>query len=845
MRIGSMSAAKAATLSALVAGGLMIGLPVAGEAQETGSLAGTVTLSDRARTPDAVRISIEGTSIVGFLDRNGRYVLRRVPAGVRLVNFTGLGYRSETHTVDIRHGETVMLDVTLDPEPVRLAEVTVLGASRTPERVAEAPAAIAVIDRAVTAGLAPTGQVPLALATSPGIDLAQSGVDDFNVNARGFNSSLNRRMLVLLDGRDLAVPLLGFQEWRGIGRSMSELWTIEVVRGPGSALYGANAYSGVIDIRTPAARDVVGTRLSAGGGGLRSAWADVRHAGVLNAERIGYKLNIGYSKNDSWTQSRTNADRADLRREYSDATDAPVPDVMESIPLIGQTLDPVSRAASGRPDPVNTTYGSLRFDLYGEQSLATVEGGASLLENTTLVTGIGRIQAARVIRPWARAAWVSDALTVSAWYSGRSTMDRPHVSLGSGAELVDKSSIVQVEVQANREFFEDRAQVVVGASLRNSRTRTDGTLFDPANDDRSDAFGSAWGQIELDLLHGVTAVGALRYDVGSLFDAQLSPRLALVYTPGQRHSFRVTAHRAFQTPTQLEHFLRVPAAAPANFLPLETGLRASPLGPALAGVPVGELFTTSAAVPVLALGNTDLEVETIRSFEAGYRGQFGGVYVSLDVFHARMANFVTDLLPGANPAFSLWTAPAEVPEPVRETLERTVREQLAAAGQRTAAAGMTRLADGRTAIVLSYANAGRATERGIEIGARVPIGPHFAFDGTYTYLDFSVDAASLHAGDVLEPNTPKHKGSLSASYRNGAIDAGTALRLVDGYDWSAGVFAGPVPPRQTVDLRAALHVGRNLLVHAVATNVFDQKKYEIFGGSLIGRRVLLGLTTAW
>jgi iron complex outermembrane receptor protein len=813
-------------------------------AQETSTITGKVTLPD-GRASDAILISIEGTTRVGLVDRDGGYRLHGVPTGTRIVVFSGLGYRSETRVVEIRAGEITTLDITLDREPIRLAELTVVGASRMPERIAEAPAAIAVVDRAVTAGLAPTGQVPLALAAIPGVDVVQSGVDEFNVNARGFNSSLNRRMLVLMDGRDLAVPLLGFQEWRGIGRSMADLWSIEVVRGPGSALYGANAYSGVINIRTPPARDVVGSRLSLGGGELRSAWADLRHAGLIDEGRLGYKLNAGYSTSDSWTRSRTSADKADLRREYGDLGDGGIPDVMEAVPLFGQTLDPATRTATGRPDPVKTTYGSLRVDYYGTASLTTVEGGAALLENTMLVSGIGRIQADRVLRPWARLALASDAFSVSAWYSGRNTMDDPHVSLGSGASLVDKSAMMQAEGQANRVFLDERAQLVVGASVRNSRTKTDGTLFDPADDNRSDVYGSVYGQMSFDLSHAVTAVGALRYDAGALFDAQLSPRLALVFTPSARHSLRLTVHRAFQTPTQLEHFLRVPAAAPANFGPLEAGLRASPLGPALAGVPQGELFTNSAAVPVLGLGNNDLDVESVRSIEAGYRGQFGGVYLSIEAFHARLSNFVTDLLPGANPAYPLWTAPAEVPETVRSTLEQTVRNQLAAAGQRLAAAGLTRLPDGRTAIVVSYANAGRATEQGIEIGTRIPIGRRLALDGSYTFLDVSIDAASLLVGDVLEVNTPRHKGSLGASYRSGPIDAGATLRLVDRYDWAAGVFAGPVPARQLVDMRAAVHIGRNLVLQAVATNVFDQRQYEIFGGSLVGRRVLVGMTTAW
>src|ERR1019366_189368 len=113
--------------------------------------------------------------------------------------------------VTVTDGMTV--NVTMEAQPVSLAEITVTSASREPERVVEAPAAITSIEPRVLQTTSATGQAPMALAQAVGVDLAQSGVNDFNINARGFNSSLNRRVLTLLDGRDLAIAFLGSQEW--------------------------------------------------------------------------------------------------------------------------------------------------------------------------------------------------------------------------------------------------------------------------------------------------------------------------------------------------------------------------------------------------------------------------------------------------------------------------------------------------------------------------------------------------------------------------------------------------------------------------------------------------------
>ena len=86
---------------------------------------------------------------------------------------------------------------------------------------------------------------------------------------------------MLQDGRDLAIAFLGSQEWNGMTQPLEELGKVEMVRGPGSALYGANAFSGVINITTPEAREVLGNKFTIAGGELESFRADGRHASLF------------------------------------------------------------------------------------------------------------------------------------------------------------------------------------------------------------------------------------------------------------------------------------------------------------------------------------------------------------------------------------------------------------------------------------------------------------------------------------------------------------------------------------------------------------------------------------
>ena len=88
-------------------------------------------------------------------------------------------------------------------------------------------------------------------------------------------------------------------------------------------------------------------------------------------------------------------------------------------------------------------------------------------------------------------------------------------------------------------------------------------------------------------------------------------------------------------------------------------------------------------MPGLARGNSKLQVETNTGFEVGYRGDLSDkFYISVDAYFNSLGNFVTDLLPGNNPAFKFWTSPTAVPAAVRGTLESTVRNLLLASPAR-------------------------------------------------------------------------------------------------------------------------------------------------------------------
>ena len=229
-----------------------------------------------------------------------------------------------------------------------------------------------------------------------------------------------------------------------------------------------------------------------------------------------------------------------------------------------------------------------------------------------------------------------------------------------------------------------------------------------------------------------------------------------------------------------------------------------------------------------------------------------------------LENFVTDLLPGVNgayPTFELTEGGINIPadlaaidarlasfglpatHPLRAPIP-TLQGGYAAVVAGTTIQGGNALAtlpDGSRAIVLSYTNSGNVTERGVELGVGYQFTPELRGDVSFTGFDFEVK--SQIQGDQLLPNTPSKKAHFAVSYTGAqGFDASASLRLVDGHQWAAGIFQGYVPASEFVNLSAGYRVNNNLRVHGTATNVLDQERFQLYGGSVIRRRVLAGLT---
>src|SRR5258708_23317375 len=153
------------------------------------------------------------------------------------------------------------------PEQPKYEEVVVVSASRTDEKLINAPATMTVIGPE-TIQSAPTQNFAELLRTVPGVNITQVSARDINVTSRGATGTLATGMRALLDGRSLYQDFFGFVMWDFLPVNLNEIKQVEVIRGPASAVWGANAVAGGVNVITKSPREMQGTSAVLGVGGF-------------------------------------------------------------------------------------------------------------------------------------------------------------------------------------------------------------------------------------------------------------------------------------------------------------------------------------------------------------------------------------------------------------------------------------------------------------------------------------------------------------------------------------------------------------------------------------------------
>jgi iron complex outermembrane receptor protein len=178
-----------------------------------------------------------------------------------------------------------------------LMNLEVTTASKRPEKLSDVPSAIQVITQEEIRRSG-ASSIPEALRLAPNLQVAQVSSHEWAITARGFNNTTANKLLVMIDGRSVYTPLFAGVFWDVQDTLLADIDRIEVISGPGGALWGANAVNGIINIITRAAKDTPGLFLEGGGGNELRAFGGLRYGGQLTPE-LHYRVYGKFFDRDS------------------------------------------------------------------------------------------------------------------------------------------------------------------------------------------------------------------------------------------------------------------------------------------------------------------------------------------------------------------------------------------------------------------------------------------------------------------------------------------------------------------------------------------------------------------
>ena len=400
-----------------------------------------------------------------------------------------------------------------------LTDIDISSVSKRLEKRSDAAAAIHVITqediRRSTAV-----SLPDLLRMAPGIHVASLDASKRSISARGFSGRYANSLLILVDGRSIYTPLFSGTEWEVADMMLEDIERIEIIRGPGGALWGANAVNGVINIVTKSAADTQGGLLSLGSGTEFPGFGAMRYGGGAG-EHGAYRLHLRYLQRDE---------------SYVDGTDA-----------ADESRD-VRGGARWDWDWGDTQF-TLLTDLYGADIGQLYESGSGLLLPSQRLHHDANLSGGDLLGRWTRSFSGGGELRIQAYFD-RSDANR--LDLDENRNTADLEVQYQMAARGRHEFM-------FGAGFRYYDLGTDGndnTSLSPES--HGNRLFSAFVQDRISLREDelVLTLGT-KLEHNDFTGVEIQPSARLAWTPGEKHTLWAAVSRAVRTPSLIEEAGRV------------------------------------------------------------------------------------------------------------------------------------------------------------------------------------------------------------------------------------------------------------------------------------------------
>ncbi|MCQ8105870.1 TonB-dependent receptor [Methylomonas sp. SURF-2] len=465
-----------------------------------------------------------------------------------------------------------------------LMQMEVSSASRKSQSLSNTAAAAFIIsqDDIRRAGVT---SIPEALRLAPGIEVAQINASSWAITSRGFNGRYANKLLVLMDGRTVYTPLFSGVFWNLQDTLLEDIERIEVIRGPGAVMWGANAVNGVINIITKKTKDTQGNLFVAGGGNQEQGFVGYRHGGRTGGDG-SYRVYAKAFEREAFLNSQGERQHDDWRSVQG-----------------GFRID-------------ERLSGNHRFTVQGD---------------------VYRKKVGNTVQPSTVSAPFNTAFSVDDLADGANLISRWEGNLGDGSEFIlqgyyDRVNFTAPALSDSQDIFDIDFQhrlhpnpshdLMWGINYRYIHSATVGSssiTFTP--DSLGYQQGGAFVQDDITLIdHTLRLTLGSKIEESHFGNTQVQPNARLLWTPNSSHSVWASVSRAARIPSR---------------------------GEAQSGIALGATSATIAPIPfplpvqIMAQANPDLKAEKVFSAEVGYRAQWSNRF-STDV--TAFSNHYTDLI---------------------------------------------------------------------------------------------------------------------------------------------------------------------------------------------------------
>lgn len=395
----------------------------------------------------------------------------------------------------------------------QLLDIEITSVSRRPESLLTAASAIDVITAEDIRRYGATN-LPDTLRLATGLHVAQVTGSSWAISSRGFNTTTANKMQVLMDGRSLYTPLYAGTFWDVQHTFLPDIEQIEVIRGPGATLWGANAVNGVINIRSKHAKDTQGWMFQGGAGNVEQGFAGLRYGGKIGNNTF-YRAYLTTLNRDSLSQEFTGRDLGD---DYS-------------LTKGGFRLD------SALTDADNLTF---QGDLYTGRS-----GQSGLADDIDVCGG-------NVMLRWTRQISADESVSIQTYY------DHTHRMVPNVAD--ETRETYDVELQHNFKLSR-RQNIIWGLNLRASHDNIGdqgpGAAFTPLSETLYLYSGFLQDEIHL-VPDKLTATLGSKFEHNSFSGFEYQPSLRIAFTPTENQTVWGSVSRAVRTPSRIDQDVLIP-----------------------------------------------------------------------------------------------------------------------------------------------------------------------------------------------------------------------------------------------------------------------------------------------